>query len=124
MCFRGLWSYPNISEDAFDVVGELAFGKKLGFLESGEDVDGMMHAIEDMLAHAALCGQVPEAHHILLGNPILTRFAPAMETQNQILIFALKAINSRVKLRRDEEITNGEEEKEEDVDMLCRWSTT
>ena len=34
---------------AFDVVGELSFAKKLGFLDKGEDVDGMMEAIEGML---------------------------------------------------------------------------
>ena len=59
---------------AFDVVGELTFAKKLGFLEQGDDVDGMMKAIEGslstacysklkltnqgMLAYASLCGQV------------------------------------------------------------------
>jgi hypothetical protein len=36
---------------AFDVVGELSFAKKLGFIEKGEDVDGMMEAIEGMLVN-------------------------------------------------------------------------
>lgn len=45
---------------AFDVVGEVTFASKLGFLEQGKDVDGMMKAIEGMLAYASLCGQVPE----------------------------------------------------------------
>ena len=31
---------------AFDVVGEVTFASKLGFLEQGKDVDGMMKAIE------------------------------------------------------------------------------
>lgn len=44
---------------AFDVVGELTFSQKLGFLEGGQDVDGMMKAIEGMLAYASMCGQVP-----------------------------------------------------------------
>jgi len=34
---------------AFDVVGEFSFARKLGFLEKGTDVDGMMEAIEGML---------------------------------------------------------------------------
>ena len=34
---------------AFDVVGEFVFAKKLRFLESGTDVDGMMEAIGGML---------------------------------------------------------------------------
>ena len=75
---------------AFDVVGEMTFASKLGFLEQGKDVDGMMKAIEgvrlhqslverereeltffkQMLTYAALCGQVPELHQLLLGNPL------------------------------------------------------
>lgn len=33
----------------FDVVGELTFAKKLGFLDKGGDVDGMIQGIEDLL---------------------------------------------------------------------------
>jgi hypothetical protein len=33
----------------FDTVGELTFGKKLGFLDAGSDVDGIIHAIESLL---------------------------------------------------------------------------
>jgi hypothetical protein len=33
----------------FDVVGELTFAKKLGFLETGGDVDGMIETIEGIL---------------------------------------------------------------------------
>ena len=58
---------------AFDVVGELTFKKKLGFLDRGGDVDGMMEAIEGMLVYASQCGQVPEAHPFLLGNPLFPR---------------------------------------------------
>lgn len=44
---------------AFDVVGELTFAQKLGFLERGQDVDGMMKDIEWILAYSAIFGQVP-----------------------------------------------------------------
>jgi hypothetical protein len=33
----------------FDTVGELTFGRKLGFLNAGSDVDGMIDAIENLL---------------------------------------------------------------------------
>lgn len=33
----------------FDVVGEVTFAKKLGFLEMGGDVDGMIETIEGIL---------------------------------------------------------------------------
>jgi hypothetical protein len=38
----------------FDVVGEITFAKKLGFLEKGGDVDGMIQAIEDLLVGISL----------------------------------------------------------------------
>lgn len=39
---------------AFDVVGELTFAKKLGFLEKGADVDNMMAAIDGTLLFEGL----------------------------------------------------------------------
>ncbi|RHZ65482.1 cytochrome P450 [Aspergillus thermomutatus] len=41
----GIW----LQYYAFDVVGEFTFAKKLGFLEEGKDVDGMIEAIQGML---------------------------------------------------------------------------
>ncbi|RMD41173.1 hypothetical protein DV735_g3942, partial [Chaetothyriales sp. CBS 134920] len=104
---------------AFDVVGEVTFASKLGFLELGSDVDGMMKAIEGMLTYAALCGQVPEYHKFLLGNPIFSYCLPAMETWNQVLVFTLKAINSRASLKRDGELLSADVEGR---DMLSRWA--
>lgn len=104
---------------AFDVVGEITFASKLGFLEKGQDVDGMMKAIEGMLAYAALCGQVPEYHQVLFGNPLFTFLMPAMETWNQVLLFTLKAINSRGLIKEDGELLNADEGGR---DMLSRWA--
>ena len=39
---------------AFDVVGELSFATKLGFLEKGKDGDGMMAAISGLLVSALI----------------------------------------------------------------------
>jgi len=105
---------------AFDVVGELTFEKKLGFLEKGGDVDGMMQAIEGMLLYASHCGQVPEAHPFLLGNPLFPMLMPSMETWNQVLVFTLKAINSRTTISRDGELEL--EEGRIGNDMLSKWA--
>ena len=104
---------------AFDVVGEVTFASKLGFLEQGKDVDGMMKAIEGMLSYASLCGQVPEYHKLLLGNPLLAKIMPAMETWNQVLVFTLKAINQRASIKRDGELINADVEGR---DQLSRWA--
>lgn len=61
---------------AFDVVGELTFQKKLGFLEKGDDVDGIIKVIGMGLFYTVTVGQVPAWHKILLGNPLLPIFLP------------------------------------------------
>ena len=77
---------------AFDVVGEVTLASKLGFLEQGQDVEGMIKVIAGMLTYAALCGQVPEYHQALLGNPLFTMLMPAMETWNQVLYLPSKLL--------------------------------
>jgi cytochrome P450 len=104
---------------SFDVVGEFVFAKKLGFLEEGRDVDGMIVAIQGMLVYASLCGQVPEMHHILLGNPLFPIFLTQMETWNSVVTFSLKAINSRSSLKRDGELEK--EDLEAGKDMMSKW---
>ncbi|KAF5626793.1 pisatin demethylase cytochrome P450 [Fusarium tjaetaba] len=104
---------------AFDVVGEVTFAQKLGFLETGADVDGMMETIEGILFYAALCGQVPEMHPLLLGNPLFPYLIPAMESWNAVLTFTLKAINSRTTIQRDGELElNGDGGR----DFLSKWA--
>ncbi|KAL4813267.1 cytochrome P450 [Aspergillus spinulosporus] len=104
---------------AFDVVGEFTFAKKLGFLEEGRDIDDMMAGIQGILAYASLIGQIPEAHKVLLGNPLVPILMPSMESWNQVLQFALKQVNSRTSLARDGELEKGD--LEEGKDMLSRW---
>lgn len=39
---------------AFDVIGELTFSKRLGFIDGGEDVEGVIQSIENMFDYAAV----------------------------------------------------------------------
>ncbi|KAJ9503172.1 hypothetical protein H2202_001326 [Exophiala xenobiotica] len=103
---------------AFDVVGEFTFARKLGFLEQGKDVDGMIKGIEGTLSYVALCGQVPEYHKLLRGNPLLSLLTPAMETYNQVLLFTLKTINERA-LVKDGELISADTGGR---DMLSKWA--
>lgn len=79
----------------------------------------MMKAIEGMLAYASMCGQVPELHAVLLGNPVFTALMPAMESWNQVIVFTLKSINGRASIQRDGELINADSEGR---DMLSRWA--
>ena len=104
---------------AFDVVGELCFAEKLGFLDKGGDVDKMIETIEGILNYASLCGQVPEWHPFLLGNPLFPHLFPQMETWNSVLTFTLKAINKRTKVERNGELTTNDTNG---MDMLSKWA--
>jgi len=79
----------------------------------------MISAIQGVLKYAALCGQVPEWHRMLLGNPLLTALMPAMETQNQVLVFTLQAINERASIKRDGELIKADTEG---WDMMSKWA--
>ncbi|KAI1066927.1 hypothetical protein LB507_011384 [Fusarium sp. FIESC RH6] len=111
----GIW----LQYYAFDVVGEVNFAMKLGFLDSGSDVDGMIATIEGIIAYSAICGQVPEMHPLLLGNPLFPYLIPSMENWNAVLNFTLKAINSRTPMKRDGEL---ELTDEGGKDLLSRWA--
>lgn len=66
-CDLGKWLHFY----AFDVLGQVAFSKDFGFLETGIDVDGTIRGVEDTLSYFATIGQVPEYHKLALGNPLL-----------------------------------------------------
>jgi hypothetical protein len=51
---------------AFDVVGEITFAKRFGFLDAGEDPKGLMAGIEAYLSYGAKVGMVPELHYPLM----------------------------------------------------------
>ncbi|KAL9109587.1 MAG: hypothetical protein Q9227_005767 [Pyrenula ochraceoflavens] len=104
---------------AFDVIGEVTFATKLGFLEQGKDVEGMMKSIEGMLTYAAVIGQLPWLHPLLGGNPLFRLLMPAMETWNQNLVFTLKCINNRASIKRDGDLLNADVGGK---DMLSRWA--
>jgi len=55
---------------AFDVIGELTWSKRLGFVERDEDVEGIVKFVGDFLAYAGPIGQQPWLDLILQKNPI------------------------------------------------------
>ncbi|KAI0401531.1 cytochrome P450 [Xylaria palmicola] len=50
---------------AFDVIGQITYGgRRIGFLDRGEDVRGVMRAIEDALRYGALVGVYARFHRL------------------------------------------------------------
>lgn len=55
---------------AFDVIGELTWSKRLGYIERNEDVDGIVKFIGDFLSYCAPIGQMPLIDLLLEKNPL------------------------------------------------------
>ena len=55
---------------AFDVIGDLTWSKRLGFVEKDQDVEGIVKFIGDFLAYAGPIGQMPWLDLLLQKNPI------------------------------------------------------
>lgn len=102
---------------AYDIVGELAYSKKLGFLEQGGDIESIINITGFLMAYAAIIGQIPELDYILLGNPILARMMAPMETWSPPLLFTLNVIEDR-RTNKYQDITPTSGEGQ---DMATRW---
>ncbi|GAB7358161.1 hypothetical protein MBLNU230_g0316t1 [Neophaeotheca triangularis] len=53
---------------AFDVIGELTWSKRLGFVEKDEDVDGIIDFLRGFLTYAGTIGQQPWLDNLLRKN--------------------------------------------------------
>ena len=71
---------------AFDVIGSITFSKRLGFLEQGRDIDGIMENSWQYFRKAAVVSQIPWVDYIWTKNPILQRLRKARI--NPIVAFA------------------------------------
>lgn len=67
MCDLGNWLHYF----AFDVLGEVAFSRKFGFLQEGRDVDGCIKWIDDAQWYDGLVGQVPWLDFLFRRNPLM-----------------------------------------------------
>ncbi|KAI9838022.1 MAG: hypothetical protein M1819_006176 [Sarea resinae] len=56
---------------AADVVGELTYSKRVGYLENNEDVGGLMKALNSLFNYAAPVGQMPFLDRLLAKNPLM-----------------------------------------------------
>ncbi|KAK7883698.1 hypothetical protein LTR67_010987 [Exophiala xenobiotica] len=93
---------------AFDVIGELTFSRRLGFIESGTDVDGIIEAIGANFSYFSVLGQMPWLDETVLGkNPIYVKYF-RKSVSSPILIFAQGLLKERL---RDLEESGGEEKE-------------
>ena len=79
---------------AFDVIGMITYDKRLGFLDGGEDVGGVMGTLANHFTYATLVGIYPSLHPFLyrLGNLIAGKRGAG---RGYILNFTTERINER-----------------------------
>ncbi|KAL4784109.1 cytochrome P450 [Aspergillus varians] len=58
---------------AFDIVGEVVFSERFGFLESGKDLGGSISNSRSLNAYIAAAGYFQWLHNLTLGNPLLSK---------------------------------------------------
>ncbi|KAF5710897.1 pisatin demethylase cytochrome P450 [Fusarium mundagurra] len=83
---------------AFDVIGELTYSKRLGFVDHGKDVDNIIGNLEWLLNYAAPVGQLPILDSLLLKNPLrlqLTKWG-FTNSSSPVAIFARNRMLARV----------------------------
>ncbi|KAI0533334.1 cytochrome P450 [Xylaria digitata] len=69
---------------AFDVLGEIAFGRSFGFLAAGVDKEDAIRTIDNSQKYNGIIGQIPELDIFLRRNPIC-KYIPALDPANNLI---------------------------------------
>jgi cytochrome P450 len=96
---------------AFDVIAGLTYSRRFGFLDAGDDVDGLIAMLEDVLRYSTLLGIYAWLHTTLW--PIATRIkASGAGARAQLNVFLQKWLNEKTAAEDD---GNRKEKSEDDV---------
>ncbi|KAL2264619.1 hypothetical protein VTJ83DRAFT_7129 [Remersonia thermophila] len=60
---------------AFDVIGEITYSKRHGFIEKNEDVDGIVAYLTKLFLYVAPIGQIPILDRFFLKNPLYLKLS-------------------------------------------------
>ncbi|KAH6618193.1 cytochrome P450-like protein [Chaetomium sp. MPI-SDFR-AT-0129] len=60
---------------AFDVIGEITYSKRHGFIERNEDVDGIVAYLTKLFLYVAPIGQIPLLDRLFLKNPLYLKLS-------------------------------------------------
>ncbi|QDS71494.1 hypothetical protein FKW77_004574 [Venturia effusa] len=78
---------------AFDVVGEFTLSSRIGFLEHGHDVDGMLHDLNKEFAYRGWAQNMPILDQLLKKNPI---YVYLKSPTNKFILKARSLITQRL----------------------------
>lgn len=97
VCDLGQW----LQWYAFDVIGELTFSKRLGFLERAEDVEGIISSVAWNFDRCSVLGQMPWLDLWTYKNPVYQRLF-AKPVSSPILSFGQRRLQERLNGDEDE----------------------
>ncbi|KAF4979782.1 hypothetical protein FZEAL_4086 [Fusarium zealandicum] len=93
ICDFGAW----LQYYAFDVIGELTFSKRLGFVERGCDIDNIIQDLEGFLNYVSWIGQIPFLDNLFIKNPFKIWMAKngLLKSSAPVAEFARKHLDER-----------------------------
>ncbi len=103
ICDLGQW----LQFYAFDVIGELTFSKRLGFLEQATDVEGIIQSIAANFDWCSVIGQMPILDLFLTKNPIYLKFF-AKPIASPIIQFGQRRMMERLNKDSESEVANAD----------------
>ena len=80
---------------AFDIIGEVTFSSRFGFLESGRDIGGAIANSRVLTLYVTIMGYFQWLHRLTLGNPLIAYFN--MTPSQHIFDTCLRAVDARNK---------------------------
>jgi cytochrome P450 len=105
---------------AFDVIGLITYSKRLGFLDKGEDISGVMAALEDNLQYGAMTGIYSWLHKYLV--PIRNWLAgPAGAGRAYVVKFTQDRIAEHQAAQTKGIPVDGAEQGKTSVDFLTKF---
>lgn len=110
---------------AFDVIGDLTWSKRLGFVEKNEDVEGIVEFIGRFLAYAGPVGQMPLLDLVWQKNPIRLALERWGVTNKMFPVtrFALKQSAAREsEMSKVRETGEADESSGKGVDLLTKFT--
>ncbi|KAK4948697.1 hypothetical protein LTR10_012701 [Elasticomyces elasticus] len=94
---------------AFDVLGEVAFSHRYGFIRTGTDVDGCIKYIDEVQWYDGFVGQVPWLHYLGRLNPLAPYLGLSLKAV-QVTRMALEELGKRKQLDNNGRPATGQDD--------------
>ncbi|KAG5777687.1 hypothetical protein H9Q73_008644 [Fusarium xylarioides] len=94
---------------AFDVIGMMTLGKRFGFLDSGEDIQGIMSSLSQYLVYCANVGVFPEWHKTLFRRQMRSKTVSGLSHVREFANAQLEEKREKVKAHQEADGTAAED---------------